>query len=165
MASAALLAMSSDSLIVVNSELSFYVVSDYAAGLMLNVSTSIFLNNVTTQIEINKSSSGTNTAGIVVNMSGTSYNINNSRLAIYSNADYAPLLARHMSSLNLNVNLSYFSGWVNGSNSASQGLVVGTTVATSNLSLNNTQVWIFSWFYVSYFSLGAITMNSSSGIN
>ena len=156
------LCWTAENVILLNSEFQYYVTSDFAAGLIVNVTSTAVLNNITTQMEINKSSGGINTAGIFLNMSGTSYTVNNSRMSIYSNADYAPLLARYMTSVALTVNLSYMSGWVNGSNSLSQGLLVGTTVATSTLSLNNTQIWIYSWAFASIFSLGSVTTNTSA---
>ena len=94
-------------------------------------------------------------------MSGTTYFVNNSRLCTYSTADYAPILARYMGSVYIYVNMSYFGGWINGSNSASQGLIVGTTVSTSNVSLNNTQICVTTMGFYSWFSAGQITYNVS----
>lgn len=162
MTSAAFVCQSAQTLTMLSGEIHFFVVTDFAGGLVINVTESAYIYNLTTEIEINMSSGGTNTAGIAVNVSGATLAVNFSRLCLYSNADFAPLLARYSNVLALTLNMSYLGGWIGGANTASLGLIVGTTSASSNYSMNNSQVCAYVKSFANNFGSGSLLFDTTT---
>lgn len=161
-ASAALVAYNTSNLIVINTEMHFFCKSTMMAGVVMNVVSTITTQNMTCMHEMNQSSATNTIGGVCLNFTGTTITLNASRLNIDTNADFACLLARYMSSANVLLNMTYMGGYINGSNTNNISLLVGITTASSNLTMNTSQLCVFSNGLYSYFSLGTIVSNSSA---
>ena len=97
-----------------------------------------------------------NNYGNVVKINGTYFNLT-------SKTDFCTLIATYSNQVSVNVylNISYFYGNITGNNFNNYSLVMGKTLSTSYLLINNTYICVRGW-YPNYYNLGTINATTPS---
>ena len=142
-----------------STKLYFEVVSDAASGLVATVKGNVTINNVSSELWMNQSTSSSNISAMVLGFARCTIYINQSLFVMISTAAAGVVVVKYSQNITLTMNFTTVSGSISGSNSENLGLLLGSTLGTTTVSMKYTYVCVQATY--PNLSLGTISYVNS----